>query len=153
MNTEQEQVDDSMSSDLALEQQRYDDYIAERHRQQDVANNAAAAYDKAFLTLTGGGIALSFTLMSLVDSPPSAPGSLLCAWIAFTAALFLGLATQRVGVALAYRAVELHDELFAGKQVRPPLAWLINLLVILSLLSFLSALVASMVFAWANFVK
>lgn len=147
-----------MSSDLDREQLHrekvFEDHVAERRYHHNVATGAALAFDKTFVALSGGGIALSFTLLSLADAPAKCPVAMFVSWAGFAGALLLHLLAQRTSVNLLYRSVDVVDAAYRG-EVAPESrkGVLVDRLVGAAMVSFFLALLGAMVFAWQNFIE
>lgn len=132
----------------------YADYIAEISKRE---LSGSENYDKAILTLssTGLGISLAFLKDHLTESPPIFAGALYGSWALFVAAItFTLLSFSTSGKALGKQRDFAYDfyllnneEAFTASSIWGTATKLLNLA---SGLAFVSALILTIVFVWAN---
>lgn len=145
MSTDQEQL---------YREKVFEDHVVERRYHHGVATSAAIAFDKTFVTLSGGGIALSFTLLSLADAPAECPLAMFVSWAGFAAALLLHLLAQRTSVGLLYDSVKAVDAAYRGEMMPDSRKdVLVDRLLGAAMICFFLALLGAMVFAWQNFIQ
>lgn len=140
----------SSGPDSDYENQRYDDYLQQRLNQESTAATAALAFDRTLITLSGGAIALTVTLVSFLSTPLVCPVLLLLSWGGFSISLTLSLVAQRVGVHNAYQAIEVLTAGYKRENIRYPSNAPIDALEWISITLFFGGLATALMFVAFN---